>query len=75
MANVKKTEWLSANGTLIFILPDCSHHPANAQDIDRPKTLCDLMDTLANLSPNERRTFLKMASSYELAQVNPRKGQ
>lgn len=63
----RKTTWISSEGTVTFILPNLAQHHAQAREVDRPATLCELMDTIASLSTEERRALLLMASSYELA--------
>ena len=72
MDDPRKTTWTSAEGTVTFILPDRTQHSTRAQDIDRPNTLCEFMDTYTSLSTLERRALLRMATAFELSQTNPK---
>lgn len=72
MDDLRKTTWISAEGTVTFILPDRSQHATRAQDVDRPGTLCELMDAYVGLSTLERRALLRMATAFELSQTNPK---
>lgn len=72
MDDTRKTTWISAEGTVTFILPDRTQHSTRAQDVDRPGTVCELLDTYMSLGTLERRALLRMATAFELGQTNPK---
>lgn len=51
---VKKTTWIAGEGRMTFILPNRTQHEVPATCVDRPDTLCSLVDAAGALSPLER---------------------
>lgn len=51
---VVKTTWIASEGRMTFLLPNRTQHEVPATCVDRPETLCQLVDAAGALSPLER---------------------
>lgn len=64
-----KTTWSSHDGTMSFFMPNRTQHQVPVQEVDRPNTLCEIVDTVVDkLSPHERRVLARLLALLEPSQ-------
>lgn len=57
---LKPAGWSAHAGTITFEVPDYGTHAVDATSIDRPNTLCELVDVARKLTPAERSTLVAL---------------
>lgn len=70
-----KTSWSASTGRMIFLLPDRSQYETSAVEVDRPITLCELIDVAAEkLTAGERRALAAMLTQLDNGGEKPKGG-